>query len=113
MKVTVRDFYKKKAEHQKITMLTAYDYPTAQMVDERGSMRFSSRTPFRWCVQGIENTLPVTMDEMIYHTRMVSRAVKNAMVIGDCHTCRIRSASKKHCATRAASSRRAERRQSS
>lgn len=83
MKVTVRDFYKKKAEHQKITMLTAYDYPTAQMVDEAGIDAILVGDSVSMVVQGIENTLPVTMDEMIYHTRMVSRAVKNAMVIGD------------------------------
>lgn len=83
MKVTVRDFYKKKAECRKITMLTAYDYPTAQMVDEAGIDAILVGDSVSMVVQGIENTLPVTMDEMIYHTRMVSRAVKNAMVIGD------------------------------
>lgn len=83
MKITVNDFYKKKQAGQKITMLTAYDYPTAQMVDEAGIDAILVGDSVSMVVQGIENTLPVTMDEMIYHTRMVARAVKSAMVIGD------------------------------
>lgn len=83
MKITVNDFYKKKAAKQKITMLTAYDYPTAQMVDEAGIDAILVGDSVSMVVQGIENTLPVTMDEMIYHTRMVTRAVRSAMVIGD------------------------------
>jgi 3-methyl-2-oxobutanoate hydroxymethyltransferase len=83
MKITVNDFYKKKQGKQKITMLTAYDYPTAQMVDEAGIDAILVGDSVSMVVQGIENTLPVTMDEMIYHTRMVARAVKSAMVIGD------------------------------
>jgi 3-methyl-2-oxobutanoate hydroxymethyltransferase len=62
---TMQDFLSRKKDGRKISMLTAYD-------DSLGMV-----------VQGLDNTLPVTMDEMIYHTKMVSRAVKNAMVIGD------------------------------
>ncbi|MEW6418093.1 MAG: 3-methyl-2-oxobutanoate hydroxymethyltransferase [Nitrospirota bacterium] len=82
-KVTIQDFLKKKAEKKKITMLTAYDYPFAKIVDEAGIDAILVGDSVSMVVQGLENTLPVTMDEMIYHTRMVSRAVKNAMVIGD------------------------------
>ena len=64
-------------------MLTAYDYPFAQIVDEAGIDAILVGDSLGMVVQGLENTLPVTMDEMIYHTKMVSRAVKNAMVIGD------------------------------
>ena len=64
-------------------MLTAYDYPFAQIVDEAGIDCILVGDSLGMVVQGLENTLPVTMDEMIYHTKMVSRAVKNAMVIGD------------------------------
>ncbi len=74
---------KKKKENKKITMLTAYDYPFAQIVDEAGIDVILVGDSLGMVVQGFENTLPVTMDEMIYHTRMVTRAVKNAMVIGD------------------------------
>lgn len=80
---TIQDFLKKKKEGNKITMLTAYDYPFAQIVDEAGIDAILVGDSLGMVVQGLENTLPVTMDEMIYHTKMVTRAVKNAMVIGD------------------------------
>jgi 3-methyl-2-oxobutanoate hydroxymethyltransferase len=80
---TIQDFFKKKKEGRKITMLTAYDYPFAQIVDEAGIDVILVGDSVGMVVQGLENTLPVTMDEMIYHTKMVTRAVKNAMVIGD------------------------------
>jgi 3-methyl-2-oxobutanoate hydroxymethyltransferase len=80
---TVQDFLKKKKEGKKISMLTAYDYPFAQIVDEAGIDAILVGDSLGMVVQGLETTLPVTMDEMIYHTRMVSRAVRNAMVIGD------------------------------
>ena len=73
----------RKKEGKKITMLTAYDYPFAQIVDEAGIDAILVGDSLGMVVQGHENTLPVTMDEMIYHTKMVTRAVKNAMVIGD------------------------------
>jgi len=80
---TIHDFVKKKKDGKKITMLTAYDYPFARIVDEAGIDAILVGDSLGMVVQGLENTLPVTMDEMIYHTKMVSRAVKNAMVIGD------------------------------
>jgi 3-methyl-2-oxobutanoate hydroxymethyltransferase len=80
---TIQDFLKKKTEHKKITMLTAYDYPFAQIVDEAGIDAILVGDSVGMVVQGLENTLHVTMDEMIYHTKMVARAVKNAMIIGD------------------------------
>jgi 3-methyl-2-oxobutanoate hydroxymethyltransferase len=82
-KITIQDFLKKKVEQKKITMLTAYDYPFAKIVDEAGIDAIIVGDSVGMVVQGLENTLPVTMDEMIYHTKIVSRAVKNAMVIGD------------------------------
>ena len=80
---TIQDFLNRKKEGKKITMLTAYDYPFAQIVDEAGIDAILVGDSLGMVVQGHENTLPVTMDEMIYHTKMVTRAVKNAMVIGD------------------------------
>lgn len=80
---TIQDFINKKREGKKITMLTAYDYPFAKIVDEAGIDVILVGDSLGMVVQGLENTLPVTMDEMIYHTKMVTRAVKNAMVIGD------------------------------
>ena len=82
-KNTIVDLLKKKSEKRKITMLTAYDFPFAKIVDEAGIDVILVGDSVGMVVQGNENTLPVTMDEMIYHTKMVSRAVKNAMIIGD------------------------------
>jgi 3-methyl-2-oxobutanoate hydroxymethyltransferase len=82
-KITIQDLFKKKSEHKKITMLTAYDYPFAKIIDEAGIDGIIVGDSVGMVVQGLENTLPVTMDEMIYHTKIVSRAVNNAMVIGD------------------------------
>lgn len=82
-KTTIIDMLRKKAEGRKITMITAYDYPFAQIADEAGIDVILVGDSLAMVVQGLDNTLPVTMDEMVYHTRMVSRAAKNAMVIGD------------------------------
>jgi 3-methyl-2-oxobutanoate hydroxymethyltransferase len=82
-KITIHDLYKKKAEGRKLTMLTAYDFPTAQIVDEAGIDMILVGDSLGMVVQGLSSTLPVTMDEMIYHTRMVSRAVQTALVVGD------------------------------
>jgi 3-methyl-2-oxobutanoate hydroxymethyltransferase len=83
MSITVHDLLKKKAEYKKITMLTAYDYPFARIVDEAGLDGIIVGDSLGMVVQGLENTLPVTMDEMVYHTKIVARAVNNAMVVGD------------------------------
>jgi 3-methyl-2-oxobutanoate hydroxymethyltransferase len=80
---TVQDFLKKKNESKKITMLTAYDFPFARIVDEAGIDAILVGDSLGMVVQGLDNTLPVTMDEMVYHTKMVTRAVRNSMVIGD------------------------------
>lgn len=82
-KITIQDFLRKKTEGRKISMLTAYDFPFAQIVDEAGIDGILVGDSLGMVVQGLENTLPVTMDEMIYHTKLVTRAVKNAIVIGD------------------------------
>lgn len=83
VKITIPELYKMKAEGKKITMLTAYDYTFARIVDDAGIDIILVGDSVATVVQGLENTLPVTMDEMIYHTKMVSRAVKNALVVGD------------------------------
>jgi len=82
-KFTITDLYQKKAEGRKITMLTAYDFPTAQIVDEAGIDIALVGDSLGMVVQGIDSTLPVTMDEMIYHTKIVSRAVTTSLVVGD------------------------------
>jgi 3-methyl-2-oxobutanoate hydroxymethyltransferase len=81
--VTVNDFFSKKTAHESISMITAYDFPFAMLCDEAGIDAILVGDSLGMVVQGLETTLPVTMDEMIYHTKMVSRAARRAMVIGD------------------------------
>ncbi|MCX8031614.1 MAG: 3-methyl-2-oxobutanoate hydroxymethyltransferase [Thermodesulfovibrionales bacterium] len=83
MKITIQDFIRKKQAKEKISMLTAYDFPFAKIVDEAEIDGVLVGDSVAMVVQGLENTLPVTMDEMIYHCKMVTRAVKRALVIGD------------------------------
>ncbi|NOZ39999.1 MAG: 3-methyl-2-oxobutanoate hydroxymethyltransferase [Planctomycetes bacterium] len=82
-RMTVPVFSGMKGSGQKITMLTAYDYAMAQLVDEAGVEGILVGDSMSMVVQGHENTLPVTMDEMIYHAEMVGRAVQHALVVVD------------------------------
>ncbi len=82
-KVTTSTLMKMKQEGKKITALTAYDYPFAGIVDSAGIDIILVGDSLGMVVQGKETTLPVTMDEMIYHTSLVTRACKYSMVVGD------------------------------
>ena len=82
-RITVTTLLEMKAEGEKIINLTAYDYPFAKLLDECGIHIILVGDSLGNVVQGEESTLPVTMDQMIYHTRIVSRGVSRAMVIGD------------------------------
>ena len=82
-RMTVPKFSALKGTGQKITMVTAYDYPFARLVDEAGVEGVLVGDSMSMVVQGHENTLPVTLDEMIYHAEMVGRAVNNALVVVD------------------------------
>ena len=68
---------------RKISMLTAYDFPTAKLVDAAGIDGILVGDSLGMVVQGRANTLPVTLDEMIYHTEIVARAAQNSVVIAD------------------------------
>ena len=81
--VTIKTLYRMKEKGEKIVALTAYDFPFARMVDESGVHLILVGDSLGMVVQGESSTLPVTMDEMVYHTRIVSKAVRNAMIIGD------------------------------
>ena len=72
-----------KRKGEKITMLTAYDYFTAALLDEAGVDIILIGDSLGMVVLGYDSTLPVTMEDMIHHIRPVSRAAKRAMVIGD------------------------------
>lgn len=82
-KFTVNDFDESKKNHRKITMLTAYDYPTAKLMDEAGVDSILVGDSLGMVVLGYEDTTKVTMDDMLHHTKAVSRGVKRAMVVAD------------------------------
>lgn len=82
-KVTIDFLMEKKEKKEKITMLTAYDYPTARLVDEAGIDTILVGDSLGMVVLGYDSTVPVTMEEMLHHSRAVSRAVKRAFIIGD------------------------------
>jgi len=82
-RLTVPGFMALKSEGRKISMLTAYDYTTAQLLDRAGIDAILVGDSMSMVVQGHENTLPVTLDEMIYHAEMVGRAVEQALVVVD------------------------------
>ena len=82
-RLTVPQIVKKKQQSEKITMLTAYDFTMAKMLDEAGVDMLLVGDSLAMVVQGHENTLPVTLDEMIYHAEMVGRAAEHALVVVD------------------------------
>src|SRR5512140_3504616 len=82
-KITTTTLLEKKQQGEAITALTAYDYATARLVDEAGLDMILVGDSLAQVVLGYDNTLPVTVDEMLHHTRAVRRAVKRAMVIAD------------------------------
>jgi 3-methyl-2-oxobutanoate hydroxymethyltransferase len=82
-RVTIQTLHDKKTHSTPIVALTAYDYATARLVDEAGVDMILVGDSLAMVVMGYENTLAVTMDEMLLHTRAVRRAVKHAMVIAD------------------------------
>jgi len=83
MRVTISQIKEMKQKGEKITMLTAYDYATAKIVDEVGIPLILVGDSLGMVVLGYESTIPVTMDEMIHHTKAVVRGTKNALVVGD------------------------------
>jgi len=81
--VTTRQILKMKQNGEKIAMMTAYDYPTAALLDEAGMDILLIGDSLGMVVQGNTTTLPVTVDDIVYHTRMVARATRKALVIAD------------------------------
>src|SRR5689334_5269194 len=82
-KVTVPDLQRMKEAGTKITALTAYDFPFARLVDEAGIDVILVGDTLGMVVQGLETTLPVTVDEIIYHSRTVARARQRALLVAD------------------------------
>jgi 3-methyl-2-oxobutanoate hydroxymethyltransferase len=82
-KVTTASLREQKLRHEPITCLTAYDYATARIVDEAGVEMILVGDSLAQTMLGYENTLSVTMDEMLHHVKAVRRGVKNALLVGD------------------------------
>jgi 3-methyl-2-oxobutanoate hydroxymethyltransferase len=82
-KVTIRLIQAMKRRHEPISMLTAYDYPTALIMDQAGMDIILVGDSLGMVVLGYESTLPVTMDEMIHHCKAVNRGAKYALLVGD------------------------------
>ena len=95
-RVTVPRFVAMKSEQRKISMLTAYDYTMAALLDKSGVDGILVGDSLSMVVQGHDTTLPVTLDEIIYHAEMVGRAVSRALVVVDlpfpCYHVGVRSA---------------------
>ena len=82
-RISTASLKEKRLKKEKISMLTAYDYSTAIMVDEAGIDMILVGDSLGMVFLGYENTLSVTMDDMIHHTKAVVRGTRNAMVVGD------------------------------
>src|SRR5882672_4040036 len=82
-KITVASLRERKLHHQPITCLTAYDYASARLVDEAGIDVVLVGDSLAMTMLGYENTLSVTVDEMLHHVRAVRRGVKDAWLVAD------------------------------
>lgn len=83
MSITIRDLQTYKTDGRRFAMLTAYDFPTAQIVDESGVPVILVGDSVANNELGYADTVPVTMDEMLHHCKAVRRGVTNALVVGD------------------------------
>ena len=83
MRVTASQIKEMKKQGEKIAMITAYDYSMAKLVDEAGMPIILVGDSLGMVILGYESTIPVTMDEMIHHTKAVVRGAKHALIIGD------------------------------
>lgn len=83
MSVTVNDLRAWKAAGKRFPMLTAYDYPTARILDAAGIPILLVGDSLGQTILGYDSTLPVTMQEMLHHTQAVARGAENALIVGD------------------------------
>jgi 3-methyl-2-oxobutanoate hydroxymethyltransferase len=83
MSISINTIKEMKQKGERFTMLTAYDYSTAKMVDTAGVPLILVGDSLGMVVLGYDSTIPVTMDDMLHHTKAVVRGVKNAIVVGD------------------------------
>ena len=83
MRVSINQIKEMKQNGEKISMLTAYDYTTAKIVDEAGIPLILVGDSLGMVVLGFDTSIPVTMDIMLHHTKAVVRGTKNALIVGD------------------------------
>jgi len=83
MRITVTHIKEMKLKKEKIVMLTAYDYSTARIVDESGVPIILVGDSLGMVILGYDSTIPVTIDDMLHHTKAVSRGTKRSLVVGD------------------------------
>ena len=83
MRISITEIKEMKQKGEKIAMLTAYDYATAKLIDEAGIPLILIGDSLGMVVLGYESTIPVTMDEMIHHTKAVVRGTTRALIVGD------------------------------
>jgi 3-methyl-2-oxobutanoate hydroxymethyltransferase len=83
MRVTISDIKQMKPKKERIVMVTAYDYPTAKLVDEAGIPLILVGDSLGMVVLGYDSTIPVTIDEMLHHTKAVVRGAKSSLIVGD------------------------------
>jgi len=83
MRVTINDIKEMKQKGEKISMLTAYDYVTAKIIDDAGVPLILVGDSLGMVVLGYKSTIPVTIDEMLHHTKAVVRGTANSLVVGD------------------------------
>ncbi|MFN8535102.1 MAG: 3-methyl-2-oxobutanoate hydroxymethyltransferase [Dehalococcoidia bacterium] len=82
-RISIQDFQGMKARREPIAMLTAYDYPTAKLLDEAGIPTLLVGDSLGMAVLGYDSTLPVTLEDVIYHLKAVARGAKRALIVGD------------------------------
>lgn len=83
MRITINDIKEMKLKKERIVMLTAYDYSTAKLVDEAGVPLILVGDSLGMVILGYDSTIPVTIEDMIHHTKAVTRGTKKALVVGD------------------------------
>jgi 3-methyl-2-oxobutanoate hydroxymethyltransferase len=83
MRVSILDIKQMKAKKEKIVMVTAYDYSTAKLVDESGIPLILVGDSLGMVMLGYDSTIPVTIEEMIHHTKAVARGAKKSLIVGD------------------------------
>ena len=82
-KITIPSFKEKKLRGEKVTMITVYDYPFARLVDQSEAELILVGDSLGMVIQGLEHTNPVSLDDIIYHSKAVRRGAPNTLIVGD------------------------------